>query len=78
MDMSNNEEYDSREEYRPCPICQKIVHVDNEKHNLYDCRNFILKKFYTEEDPEKRLKLEKQIDKINAKLGTKSKNLVDT
>ena len=49
----------------------------NEKHNLYDCRNFLLKKFYREKDQKKRLDLENMIDEVNEKLGTSSKNLVD-
>ncbi len=63
---------------RPCPLCGKIVNIKEETHTLYDCRNFLLKKYYREENPKKREELEKKIDKINEKLGTSSKNLVDT
>jgi len=64
-------------EIRACPFCGKMVDMLNEKHNLYDCRNFLLKKFYREKDQKKRLDLEKMIDEVNEKLGTSSKNLVD-
>lgn len=63
---------------RPCPYCDKIVNTLNERHTLYDCRNFLLERYYRERDPKKLDELEKRIDKINRKLGTKSKNLIDT
>ncbi|GAB6887343.1 hypothetical protein JCM13304A_08410 [Desulfothermus okinawensis JCM 13304] len=62
---------------RPCPLCGKIVNTKDEIHTLYDCRNFLLEKYYKERDEKKREELEARIDKINEKLGTKSKNLVD-
>lgn len=64
--------------FRACPVCKKLVNVEQETHTLYDCRNFLLRQFYQEVDPKKRLRLEKMIDKVNLKLGTRSKNLVDT
>ncbi|MFO7818041.1 MAG: hypothetical protein ACQES5_07480 [Thermodesulfobacteriota bacterium] len=69
---------DNNKQIRPCPFCGKMVDMVNEKHNLYDCRNFLLKKFYREKESKKRIELEKMIDNVNQKLGTNSKNLVDT
>ncbi len=71
--------HNSREEkyLRPCPMCGKIVNTKDETHTLYDCRNFLLQKYYREKDKKKLKELEKKIEKINEKLGTKSKNLVD-
>lgn len=62
---------------RPCPLCGKIVHTKNERHTLYDCRNFLLERYYQERDVKKRDELEAKIEEINKKLGTNSKNLVD-
>jgi hypothetical protein len=70
---SNNEH-----DFRPCPICGKMVQVEVEAHTLYACRNFLLKQYYREMDSRKRKKLENKVDEVNAKLGTSSKNLVDT
>jgi hypothetical protein len=64
--------------FQACPFCDKMVELDKERHTLYDCRNFLLKQFYREGSPAKRRKLEQKIDEVNAKLGTRSKNLVDT
>ncbi len=64
--------------FRPCPFCQKMVDPENEKHTLVDCRNFLLKQFYQVEDSGKRKELEKKIEKVNARMGTKSKNLIDS
>jgi hypothetical protein len=71
---------DSRKDsgFQACPFCDKMVELDKERHTLYDCRNFLLKQFYREGSPDKRRKLERKIEEVNAKLGTKSKNLVDT
>jgi len=69
---------DDNRDFKPCPICGKMVQVDLEKHTLYACRNFLLKQYYRETDSLKRKKLEKRVDTVNAKLGTSSKNLVDT
>lgn len=72
MDENNNKHI------RPCPFCGKMVDMVHEKHNWYDCRNFLLKKYYRETDYKKKRELEKLIDNVNEKLGTSSKNLVDT
>ncbi len=69
---------DTKKNLRPCPVCQKIVNVEEETHTLYDCRNFLLTQYYRETDPKRKKELEEKIDRINEKLGTKSKNLVDT
>jgi len=63
--------------FRPCPYCQKMVDPENERHTLIDCRNFLLKQFYQAEDAFRRQELEKRIEKVNARMGTKSKNLID-
>lgn len=55
-----------------------MVDPENEQHTLVDCRNFLLKQFYQVEDSEKRKELEKKIAKVNARMGTKSKNLIDS
>ncbi len=64
--------------FQACPFCDKMVELERERHTLYDCRNFLLKQFYQEQTTAKRRRLEQKIDAVNAKLGTKSKNLVDT
>ncbi|MBT8763606.1 hypothetical protein KFV02_06640 [Desulfohalobiaceae bacterium Ax17] len=64
--------------FRGCPICGKIVDTENEPHTLYDCRNFILKRLYSKDYQFKRIELEKLLDKVNKKLKTSSRNLVDT
>ncbi len=38
---------------RPCPLCGKIVNTKDEIHTLYDCRNFLLEKYYKERDEKK-------------------------
>ena len=76
--MHHNSHVQKEEKYlRPCPLCGKIVNTKDEKHTLYDCRNFLLQKYYREKDKKKLRELERKIEKINEKLGTKSKNLVD-
>lgn len=74
----DNEIQQNKKTLRPCPYCDKIVNTENERHTLYDCRNFLLERYYRERDSKKIEELEKRIDRINKKLGTKSRNLVDT
>lgn len=64
--------------FRPCPFCQKMVDPENERHTLIDCRNFLLRQFYRVDDSGRRLELEKRIEKVNARMGTRSKNLIDS
>lgn len=65
-------------ELKVCPICKQHVDVTSQSHTLFDCRNFMLRLLYRENDPVRRQELERRVDAINDRLGLKSKNLLDT
>ncbi|GAB6059581.1 hypothetical protein [Desulfonatronum parangueonense] len=63
---------------RACPICGKMVHIQEERHTLFHCRNFLLKQLYQEINPKKRENLSEKVDVLNARLSLKGQNLLDT
>lgn len=62
---------------RACPICDKMVDRDVEKHTLFHCRNFLLKQFYQESNPARRLVIGERVEKLNQRLSLKGLNLLD-
>jgi hypothetical protein len=66
------------EALRVCPICRKHVDIEGESHTLFHCRNYLLQLFYREGNKRIRLELERKIENLNARLGLRSKNLLDT
>jgi hypothetical protein len=65
-------------ELRACPICRKHVDIEGESHTLFHCRNYLLQLFYRERNIKVRADLERRIEELNARLGLRSKNLMDT
>jgi hypothetical protein len=63
---------------RVCPICRKHVDIEGESHTLTHCRNYLLQLFYREGNRRIRLELDRKIENLNARLGLRSKNLLDT
>ncbi len=63
---------------RACPICDKLVDQNTEKHTLFHCRNFLLKQFYQESNPTRRKVIGERVEKLNQRLSLKGLNLLDT
>jgi endogenous inhibitor of DNA gyrase (YacG/DUF329 family) len=61
-----------------CPICGKMVDIDQEAHNLFHCRNFLLRSFYGEKNDIRRQRLQDRINALNARMNVKGNNLLDT
>lgn len=55
-----------------------MVHIQEERHTLFHCRNFLLKQLYQEINPKKRENLSEKVDVLNARLSLKGQNLLDT
>lgn len=63
---------------RACPICNKMVDQEVEKHTLFHCRNFLLKQFYQESNPTRRKVIGERVEKLNQRLSLTGLNLLDT
>lgn len=65
-------------QFNACHICGKLVDIDQEAHNLFHCRNFLLRSFYAEENEQRRQRLHERITALNARMRTQGNNLLDT
>lgn len=65
-------------QFTTCPVCGKLVDIDQEPHTLFHCRNFLLRSFYSETNDLRRLRLQERISALNARMKTKGNNLLDT
>lgn len=52
--------------------------IEQESHNLFHCRNFLLRSFYAETNEHRRQKLQTRIDILNQRMKTSGNNLLDT
>lgn len=65
-------------EFNCCRICGKLVDIEQEPHNLFHCRNFLLRSFYSETNELRRQRLQERINALNTRMGIKGNNLLDT
>lgn len=65
-------------QFTPCPICGKLVDVDQGPHTLFHCRNTLLQTLYAEKNEFRRLRLQERINALNARTGVRGNNLLDT
>lgn len=64
--------------FTTCPICGKLVDIDQEAHTLFHCRNFLLRSLYGETNDVRRQRLQERIEALNARMGVRGTNLLDT